>query len=140
MDVLYQMLRDRDPQVVTNCIAALSEILAGEGGMVVNTKIAHYLLNRCRPGVVACVFVCRHTPWLPTYNSSGNSTLSWTIGASIAFVNRESHFHCYVVCLHSIPHMLVISLAIMWFVFGTGRSPSTGVCESTLPPQCVWCD
>ena len=52
MDVLYQMLRDRDPQVVTNCIAALSEILAGEGGMVVNTKIAHYLLNRCRPGVV----------------------------------------------------------------------------------------
>ena len=46
VDILYQMLRDRDPQVVTNCIAALSEILANEGGMVVNTKIAHYLLNR----------------------------------------------------------------------------------------------
>ena len=46
VDILYQMLRDRDPQVVTNCIAALSEILANEGGMVVNTKIAYYLLNR----------------------------------------------------------------------------------------------
>ena len=46
VDVLYQMLRDRDPQVVSNCISALSEILASEGGMVVNSKIAHYLLNR----------------------------------------------------------------------------------------------
>lgn len=49
MDVLYQMLRDRDPQVVSNCISALSEILASEGGMVVNAKIAHYLLNRSDP-------------------------------------------------------------------------------------------
>ena len=49
VDVLYQMLRDRDPQVVSNCISALSEILAGEGGMVVNSKIAHYLLNRSDP-------------------------------------------------------------------------------------------
>ena len=32
--------------MVANCIAALSEILASEGGMVINTKIAHYLLNR----------------------------------------------------------------------------------------------
>ena len=46
VDVLYQMLRDRDPQVVSNCISALSEILASEGGMVVNSKITHYLLNR----------------------------------------------------------------------------------------------
>ena len=46
VDVLYQMLRDRDPQVVANCVCALNEILAGEGGMVVNTKITHYLLNR----------------------------------------------------------------------------------------------
>ena len=33
-------------QVVCNCISALNEILSEEGGMVVNTKIAHYLLNR----------------------------------------------------------------------------------------------
>jgi len=46
VDVLYQMLKDKDAQVVSNCISALNEILAGEGGMVVNTKIAHYLLNR----------------------------------------------------------------------------------------------
>ena len=46
VDVLYQMLKDKDAQVVTNCISALNEILASEGGMVVNTKIAHYLLNR----------------------------------------------------------------------------------------------
>lgn len=48
VDVLYQMLRDKDPQVVCNCISALNEILSEEGGMVVNTKIAHYLLNRLR--------------------------------------------------------------------------------------------
>ena len=42
VDILY----DRDPQVVSNCISALSEILASEGGVVVSTKIAHYLLNR----------------------------------------------------------------------------------------------
>ena len=42
VDILY----DRDPQVVSNCISALSEILANEGGVVVSTKIAHYLLNR----------------------------------------------------------------------------------------------
>ena len=53
VDVLYQMLRDRDPQVVSNCISALSEILSSEGGMVVNTKITHYLLNRS-----AYVHVC----------------------------------------------------------------------------------
>ena len=46
VDVLYQMLHDRDPQVVSNCISALSEILASEGGMVVNAKITHYLLSR----------------------------------------------------------------------------------------------
>ena len=46
VDVLYQLLRDRDPQVVSNSISALDEILASEGGMVVNTKISLYLLSR----------------------------------------------------------------------------------------------
>eukprot|EP00731_Ephydatia_muelleri_P023370 Em0015g953a len=46
VDILYQMLRDKDVQVVSNCISALNEILASEGGMVMNAKIAHYLLNR----------------------------------------------------------------------------------------------
>ena len=47
VDILYQMLRDKDPQVVSNCISVLNEILANEGGIVLNSKIAHYLLNRC---------------------------------------------------------------------------------------------
>ena len=46
VDILYQLLRDRDPQVVSNSISALDEILASEGGMVVNTKISLYLLGR----------------------------------------------------------------------------------------------
>ena len=46
VDILYQMLRDKDPQVVSNCISVLDEVLAKEGGMVLNAKIAHYLLNR----------------------------------------------------------------------------------------------
>ena len=73
VDVLYQMVRDKDPQVgwgeggerregerendvnifplqvVSNCVSALNEILASEGGMVVNSKIAHYLYNRFPP-------------------------------------------------------------------------------------------
>jgi hypothetical protein len=31
VDILFNMLRDRDPLVVTNCIQALNEILADEG-------------------------------------------------------------------------------------------------------------
>ncbi len=46
VDILYQLLRDKDAQVVSNAISALNEMLAAEGGMVTNTKIAHYLLNR----------------------------------------------------------------------------------------------
>lgn len=40
------MLRDKDPYVVLNAASALNEMLASEGGMVVNRNIAHYLLNR----------------------------------------------------------------------------------------------
>ena len=46
VDVLYQLLRDQDPQVICNSLSALEEILASEGGMVITKKIAHYLLNR----------------------------------------------------------------------------------------------
>lgn len=46
IDTLYRMLRDKDPYVVLNAASALNEMLAGEGGMVVNRNIAHYLLNR----------------------------------------------------------------------------------------------
>uniref|UniRef100_A0A8D0BA69 AP complex subunit beta n=1 Tax=Salvator merianae TaxID=96440 RepID=A0A8D0BA69_SALMN len=43
---LYSMLRDQDPIVVVNCLRALEEILAHEGGVVINKPIAHHLLNR----------------------------------------------------------------------------------------------
>src|SRR3954447_12854677 len=43
---LYNTLRDRDPEVVANSIVALNGILSSEGGMTVNTNIAHYLLQR----------------------------------------------------------------------------------------------
>ena len=49
------MLRDKDPQVVSNCISVLNEVLAKEGGMVLNAKIAHYLLNRyAATGTTVC--------------------------------------------------------------------------------------
>jgi vesicle coat complex subunit len=34
-DTLYDMLRDRDPQVVVNTIHALNEIFAHKGGMLI---------------------------------------------------------------------------------------------------------
>ena len=39
-------------QVVCNCLSTLNEILASEGGIVVNRNITHYLLNR------SVLFVC----------------------------------------------------------------------------------
>lgn len=46
VDQLYNTLRDRDPEVVANCIVALNRILLSEGGMTIDTNIAHYLLQR----------------------------------------------------------------------------------------------
>eukprot|EP00485_Elphidium_margaritaceum_P005776 CAMPEP_0202688500 /NCGR_PEP_ID=MMETSP1385-20130828/4001_1 /ASSEMBLY_ACC=CAM_ASM_000861 /TAXON_ID=933848 /ORGANISM="Elphidium margaritaceum" /LENGTH=740 /DNA_ID=CAMNT_0049343493 /DNA_START=129 /DNA_END=2348 /DNA_ORIENTATION=+ len=46
VDILYNIIKDKDTLVVVNAIHALNEILAEEGGMAVNTKIIHHLLNR----------------------------------------------------------------------------------------------
>ncbi|XP_006815176.1 AP-4 complex subunit beta-1-like [Saccoglossus kowalevskii] len=46
VDKLYNMLRDSDTIVVTNCLSVLDEILQPDGGIVINKNIAHYLLNR----------------------------------------------------------------------------------------------
>ena len=43
---LYSSLKDSDPQVVINALCALNEVLAQEGGTIVNKSIASYLLER----------------------------------------------------------------------------------------------
>ncbi|KAG8197772.1 hypothetical protein JTE90_006813 [Oedothorax gibbosus] len=43
---LYEMIRDPDPTVVCSSLAALNEILYADGGVVINSKIAFYLLSR----------------------------------------------------------------------------------------------
>ena len=48
VNTLYNMIRDRDAQVVSNCICALNEILQHEGGMAINKPIIHHLLNRMK--------------------------------------------------------------------------------------------
>lgn len=65
VDILYNMLKDKDTQVITNVIHALNEVLANEGaasngsssssgaqaqpsGMVINHAIMLYLLNRLK--------------------------------------------------------------------------------------------
>ena len=55
------MLRDKDPQVVSNCISVLNEVLAKEGGIVLNAKIAHYLLNRYGTGLLYVIGVMSTT-------------------------------------------------------------------------------
>ena len=40
------MIKDKDQLVVINAIHALNEILTDEGGIAVNVKIIHHLLNR----------------------------------------------------------------------------------------------
>lgn len=46
VDILYNMLRDVDGLVVTNCIVALDEIMLEEGGIAINTAIVHHMLGR----------------------------------------------------------------------------------------------
>jgi len=46
VDRLYALIRDPDPVVVVNCLSALQEILADEGGVVINRNMARYLLQR----------------------------------------------------------------------------------------------
>ncbi|XP_062518423.1 uncharacterized protein LOC134193605 isoform X2 [Corticium candelabrum] len=48
IDKLYSLLEDKDPQVVCNCIVALDEMLAGQGGMLITQNIAHLLLSRLK--------------------------------------------------------------------------------------------
>jgi len=45
-DILYEMLRDPDSSVVTNCILVLNEIMADSGGMALNRAVMLHLLNR----------------------------------------------------------------------------------------------
>lgn len=46
VDRLYTMIRDKDSQVVVNCIYALNELLKEEGGMKAPKKLVYYLLNQ----------------------------------------------------------------------------------------------
>lgn len=45
-DILYDMLRDPDSSVVSNCILVLNEIMEEEGGMALNRAVMLHLLNR----------------------------------------------------------------------------------------------
>ncbi|KAG0289480.1 AP-4 complex subunit beta-1, partial [Dissophora globulifera] len=64
---LYIFLRDRDAPVVVNAILALETILTDEGGMVINQKIASYLIQRYKdwnPSQLQIVLgvLCRYRP------------------------------------------------------------------------------
>lgn len=48
IDKLVRLFADKDPQVVCNCLSALDEILAAEGGMLCQKKVAHLLLKRLK--------------------------------------------------------------------------------------------
>lgn len=42
---LYELLRDRDPQIICNSLFALSDILKNEGGINFDMKLIHHLVN-----------------------------------------------------------------------------------------------
>ena len=46
VDVLYNLLKDKDVQVISNAIVALNEILSHNGGLAVNSAIVVHLLTR----------------------------------------------------------------------------------------------
>jgi len=45
-ETLYAMLQDRDAQVVANCVIALEEVLAAEGGLLLTKDVVVRLMNR----------------------------------------------------------------------------------------------
>ena len=47
-DTLSSLIRDSDPMVSINAVMALHEILASEGGIPLNSKLALYLYNRLK--------------------------------------------------------------------------------------------
>ena len=67
VDTLYDMLKDPDAAVVSNCILVLNELMAKSGGMAINRAIMLHLLNRLSEfsefGVVAVLdLVPRYIP------------------------------------------------------------------------------
>ena len=46
VDVLYTMVRDPDPHVLTFAIQTINVILSKEGGIVINSTMANYLISR----------------------------------------------------------------------------------------------
>lgn len=46
VDVLYTMVRDPDPSVMTFSLQTINVILSGEGGVVINSAMTKYLLSR----------------------------------------------------------------------------------------------
>lgn len=48
IDTMYNMIRDRDPQVVANCLVVINEIMRAEGGIAINQAIIHHLMNHIR--------------------------------------------------------------------------------------------
>jgi len=70
IDILYDMLRDPDASVVTNCIIVLNEVMAKSpnGGMAINRQIMLHLLNRIHEfsefGITAVIdLVPRYRPY-----------------------------------------------------------------------------
>lgn len=67
VDVLYDMLRDKDTSVIVNAISSLDEILLNEGRTVVSAQIVIYLLKRIKEfgewgQCVILDYVSRYTP------------------------------------------------------------------------------
>ena len=46
IDILYTMVRDQEPFVMTFALQTINVILANEGGVVINSAMANYLLSR----------------------------------------------------------------------------------------------
>ncbi|KAG0377051.1 AP-4 complex subunit beta-1 [Mortierella sp. AD032] len=67
VDKVYDLLSDKDTQVVVNAILALEAILVDEGGIVINRAITSHLLRRYKdwtPGQLQVVLgvLCRYKP------------------------------------------------------------------------------
>lgn len=97
-DILYDMLRDPDSSVVTNCILVLNEIMADSGGMALNRAVMLHLLNRIHEfsefGILSVLdLVPRYIP----ANDEGKlacTCIALFVSHNGATSYESMHFHC----------------------------------------------
>ncbi|XP_076078681.1 AP-4 complex subunit beta-1-like [Mytilus galloprovincialis] len=101
VDQLYRCIRDSDPVVMVNSIVVLEEILAKEGGIVLNKNIAHFILGKIETltpwGVLYCFQI------LQKYQPKAENEIFDILNILDPYLTHNNNsiaVHCFELFLH----------------------------------------